>query len=59
MVLNPHRLRRFRRRTWAVVGACFVMRAAAAAAAGFEPANPASATTPDTACPTFVESSLC
>ena len=58
MVLNPHRLRRFRGRTWAVVGACFVMRAATAAA-GSDPANPASATTPDTACPTLLESSSC
>ena len=58
MVLNPHRLRRFRRRTWAVIGACFVMRAAAAAA-GFDPGEPASATTPDTACPSFVETSSC
>lgn len=58
MVLNPHRLRHFRRRTWAVVAACFVMRAAAAMA-GLDPANPASASTPDTACPTFLESSSC
>jgi hypothetical protein len=58
MVLNPHRLRRFRRRTWAVVAACFVMRAAAAVA-GFEPGDPASATTPDTACPTLLEPSSC
>lgn len=56
MVLNPHRLRRFRRRTWAVIAACFVMRAAAAAA-GFDPTNSASATTPEIACPSFVETS--
>jgi hypothetical protein len=58
MVLNSHHLRCFCRRTWAVVIACFVMHAAAAAA-GFDPANPASATTPDTTRPAFVETSSC
>ena len=58
MVVNSHHLRRFRRRTWAVVATCFVMRAAVAAA-GLDPANPASAATPDATCPSFVETLSC
>lgn len=42
MGLNPYHLRRFRRRTWAVVATCIAFRASAALA-GFDPADPATA----------------
>ena len=45
MALNPHHLRRFRRRTWVAIAACVALRASAALA-GFDPTDPAVANSP-------------
>ena len=55
MVLNPHRLRRFRRRTWMMIAACLAFRASASLA-GLDTDHPAAS---NSACITLSEPLSC